>query len=362
MAKAPRQPKPRKERRDKIDYTVWPPFAFEESSDWGKCYSSFLRSAYERGGSTSTLSRYRQALMRFFSDPAKQPQNYTRADVDAFLHQAGRAKGRMGQPNSTGTRNGYLSILNSFYAYSAAYSVVNTETGELESLMSRMSPTSGLKSQKREQPPYKSLNSSELSRFFDQIPLDTLRGIRDRAIFKTLFFTARRVSEIASLKFGDLQETIVFDANGTRRVSTIYHFRGKGRKMIDDTAELAKPAKEAIDWYLLASGRIDDIKASDPLFVGDEAHGGGGKTMRVASIWYNCKKYAKLAGLDHTKISPHSFRHTSARLRMENGAELRDVQKLLRHASIATTDVYVRQLLTESDPNVEVLSARFGNL
>ena len=75
----------------------WPAFAFSETSAWGLCYHAFLRRAFEKSGSQSTLDHYRQALVLFFTEPAKLPDAYTRSDVESFLHYPGRALGRVGR-------------------------------------------------------------------------------------------------------------------------------------------------------------------------------------------------------------------------------------------------------------------------
>jgi integrase len=344
----------------------WERFAFDAESAWGRAVLNFLREKYERSGSQCTLDHYRQALTVYFSDPAKLPDRYTREDVERFLHLPGQALGRVGDAPKIGTINNRLSILSSWYKFVGSYSVQNAATGEPEPLMTRMPPTAGLRQMQREKPPYKALSADELRRLFAAIPRDATRGIRDFAIFTVYFFTARRRSEIVSLTWGDLEQAKLIEAGGGRRSGWLYHYRSKGHKRQDATAEMPQIAMDAILAYLDASGKRKTIQASDPIFttvpgyIGQ--HGYDPKRPLSSQAVYSAvKRYAKAAGLD-ARVSVHSLRHTSARIRYENGSDIREIQRILGHTSLAVTDVYLRELTTTSDPASITLAKQFENL
>ena len=347
------------------DAESWPAFAFTQDSVWGRCYQAFLREKYERSGSQSTLDHYRQALILFFSDPAKLPDCYTREDVETFLHLPGRALGRIGNPPGVGTINNRLSVLSSFYSYAAGYTIAG-EDGTPEPIMQRMSPATGLRHLQRTRPPYKGLTADELRRFFAAIPTETEQGIRDRALFIVYFFTARRRHEIVALRWGDITEEVIAD-HEERRTAYVYRFSGKGHSRESDSAELPKPAYDAIVRYLQVSGKADSIQKTDPVFTTcTDYHGKRGydphRPLQDVTVWHLVKHYASLAGLDPAKVTVHSFRHTSARMRYEDNPDIRAIQQLLRHASLATTHEYIYMLMTVADTGAKLLESRFGKL
>ena len=342
----------------------WEHFAFGPESDWGQCLTAFLRRLHGRSGSRSTLVHYRQVLSLFLSDPAKSPEHYSRADVEAFLHKPGSAHGREGQPVAPGTVNNRLSILRSFYHYAAGYTVDRGHGPE--PLLQHMAPTAGLDHMRVPRRPHRALATDNLRRFFAAIPRDTIQGKRDRALFLTYFYTARRREEIVRLRWGDISEGVVLDGQA-RRKAHIYTFYGKGYGRQADSAELPEPAYNAIMTYLEADGRLATIAPSDPIFITMSDYKGAKghdpqRHLRAQSVWHLAKQYAKRAGLDPAEITVHSFRHSSARMRYEHGSDIRDIQQLLRHQSLATTDLYLRQMITAADPGASLLEQEFGDL
>jgi integrase/recombinase XerD len=148
--------------------------------------------------------------------------------------------------------------------------------------------------------------------------------LRDRALLEALYASGCRVSEVAQLRLGDLNLD-----QGYAKV------KGKGSKQ--RMTPLGVPAIEAIRGYLatvrprLLQGKPD---TEGWVFVSRT-----GKPLRREAIWELVKKYALVAGIPAT-ISPHSLRHSFATHLLAGGADLRQVQEMLGHASIATTQIY----------------------
>ena len=94
---------------------------------------------------------------------------------------------------------------------------------------------------------------------------------------------------------------------------------------------MLRPAIEAVDRYLL---EVRQDGKGEALFVTDK-----GKRIDRNFVWKKVKFYAKCAGITKN-ISPHTLRHSFATHLLENGADLRVIQEMLGHASIATTDRY----------------------
>jgi site-specific recombinase XerD len=359
-----------------LDPTQWVPRGDLDAPPWERCLAHFLRQLYERSRSEKTVRDYRRTLVAFFSSsaqggPPKHPEHYTREDVEDFLHRPSTSPRNNGAAPSTSTMNQRLAILSSFYKFAAAFTVPSPD-GSPRPLLQTSSPTLGLR-HKRPDRTYRAFSEEELDRFFDVIPTDTVKGLRDRAIFLLYFWTARRREEIARLRWGDLEQTTFVDDGGGRRQGWRYRFYGKGRRGEEDLAELPGPAKQAIDRYLVAARRMKSMRPEDPLFVAIGPEQGGGKPgvtlppddlapLTSRAMAHALKQYAQLAGIDARRLSIHSWRHTAAQQRYRAGEDVRSLQGLLRHSNIATTDIYIRGLTGTADPGASLLEKHFAHL
>ena len=147
----------------------------------------------------------------------------------------------------------------------------------------------------------------------------TPKGCRDSAIVEVLYSTGLRVSELVSLRIGDL-----FFGEGYIRVI------GKGDKQ--RIVPIGAVARDKIQLYMELRR---PKRASDAtLFLNNR----GEKLTRVM-VFNIIKQAALLAGIDKP-ISPHTLRHSYATHMLEGGANIRQVQELLGHESISTTEVY----------------------
>ena len=148
--------------------------------------------------------------------------------------------------------------------------------------------------------------------------------LRDRALLELLYATGCRVSELSNLRLRDIHL-------GERYAVC----RGKGDKQ--RIVPLGKRAVEAVEKYLREErGRLAGKRTPAPEWVLLSARG---DRLRRERIWELMKRYAARAGAP-PEISPHSLRHSFATHLLAGGADLRQVQELLGHASIATTQIY----------------------
>ncbi|MEY9932288.1 integrase/recombinase XerC [Catenulispora sp. GP43] len=172
-------------------------------------------------------------------------------------------------------------------------------------------------------------------------PQDPL-ALRDVAILEFLYATAARVSEVCALNLDDVDF-----ARRTARLS------GKGGR--DRTVPFGVPAERALRAWLAAGARGAVLAAA-------RANGGNQKTVTTAATTTNTTTEAVFLGARGSRIDPavvrrlvharlratpntpdtgpHGFRHTAATHLIEGGADLRDVQELLGHATLATTQIY----------------------
>ena len=171
------------------------------------------------------------------------------------------------------------------------------------------------------------LSVDEIKKIFKQSENsdNELLGLRDRCIIELLYSCGLRVSELCELKVNNIQ----FDSN-------VIRFFGKGNK--ERIIPLTFYAKEWLEKYLYQSRQIlSNRKLSDQKYV---FLSNNGKRLTRAAIWQSIKKYVGAAGITKT-VSPHTFRHSFATHLVDGGANLVEIQKLLGHSDISTTEIYV---------------------
>lgn len=147
-------------------------------------------------------------------------------------------------------------------------------------------------------------------------------GVRDVAVLELLYATGVRVGELVGLD--------VDDVDHERRVVRVL---GKGRK--ERSVPFGVPARSSLDrWLRDGRPRLVRPGSGPALFLG--ARGGRIDQRAVRTL-----VHARLADVpDATDVGPHGLRHTAATHLLEGGADLRSVQELLGHASLATTQIY----------------------
>jgi len=153
-------------------------------------------------------------------------------------------------------------------------------------------------------------------------PDRSVKGIRDRAVLETLYGAGLRISELVGLDVDDLDLQ-----EGSVRVL------GKGGKERD--VPIGRYARDAISAYLTrVRPQIVTARSRSALFLNLR----GGRLTRQGCTGI-VQQHAAAAGI-RKKVSPHTFRHSFATHLLEGGADVRVVQELLGHASVATTQVY----------------------
>ena len=185
------------------------------------------------------------------------------------------------------------------------------------------------------------LTVSELERLFGQPNIETLGGVRDRAILELLFSSGLRVSELVGLDRDHI--------NLKRREFMV---RGKGQK--DRPIFISEEAARWVQSYL--DKREDN---SPPLFIrygGRKEIDRTGNHLRLTarSVQRLVSRYALLAGIVK-HVSPHTLRHSFATDLLSNGADIRSVQTMLGHSNISTTQIYTHV----TDPHLKEVHERF---
>ena len=163
----------------------------------------------------------------------------------------------------------------------------------------------------------------ELRRRGTDTPAQTYSHLRDKAVFETLYSTGCRISEALALDWGQIN----FDTGGV--IVT-----GKGAKQ--RLCILGSPAPEALRRLRRAAEAFvpDGGEASRPVFLGLK-----GDRMTPRDAERRMKKWLAAAELP-ADLSPHKLRHSFATHLLDAGADLRSVQEMLGHSSLATTQIY----------------------
>ncbi len=183
-------------------------------------------------------------------------------------------------------------------------------------------PTGRLRPPKTPRRLPKALTIDQVERLLAAPSAEEPLGIRDRALLELLYATGARVSEAVGLDVDDM-------AHGE-----VLRLRGKGSK--ERIVPVGSYARAAVDAYLTrvrpelaAKGR-----ASARLFLGAR-----GAPLSRQSAWLVIRSAAERAQLT-TEVSPHTLRHSFATHLLQGGADVRVVQELLGHSSVATTQIY----------------------
>ncbi|MBS0652552.1 MAG: site-specific tyrosine recombinase XerD [Verrucomicrobia bacterium] len=275
--------------------------------------------ASEKGLSSNTVAAYRRDLEMFFDLlKGKGKQELTEvaeSDVIAFLAQL------KSQQYASSSVCRSLVAVKVFFRFFKREKLISVD------------PTANLDSPKLWQLIPEVLTYKEVDALLKCPDPSDPMGARDRAIFEVMYASGLRVSEVCGLNLFDISENTV-------------RVKGKGGK--ERIIPIAQAAIEAVDHYLIHFRSAPPDQKDVPLFVSSQ-----GKRIDRTLVWQRIKLYGKKAGIDKP-LSPHTLRHSFATHLLENGADLRVIQEMLGHASVATTDRYThisQQHLTQAFSN-----------
>ena len=275
------------------------------------CRDAFLHHMRDfKGASAHTVKAYAEDLSQFIEFAATQGVKDVHAADPALLRAFLAHLQSLGLARASRARK--TATLRSFFSYLAK-----------QSLLPR-SPAVGLSSVKTDRRLPKYLRSDEVESLLAAPDAGTPLGLRDRALLETLYASGMRAGELVTLCVGDVN----YDEGVIRVI-------GKGDK--ERVTLLGRQAVVALQRYI-RKGRPDLVLRADgdsgALFV--NRYGGRLSDRGVRKLF---DRYCGAASA-HLKITPHVLRHTFATHLLSNGADLRLIQELLGHASVATTQMY----------------------
>ena len=175
------------------------------------------------------------------------------------------------------------------------------------------------------------LSQEQLRETLGSMEMQSLEGQRDYAIFNLMARTGLRDIEVSRALVEDIR------LEGGQEVLWI---QGKGRDAKDDFVLLTPEALKPIKAYLKARGRV---KKAEPLFC-SHSDRNRGEALSTRSISRIIKNSMRAVGLDDSRLTAHSLRHTAISLSILGGASLQQAQAMARHTDSKTTLIYVHNL------------------
>jgi site-specific recombinase XerD len=269
----------------------------------------------EKGRSRATIEAYRrdlEALKAWMDDREISLEALSEEDLERYFNEARSAKRAPSTvARAVASTRGWLAYL--------------VDEGHL-----LIDPGARLKGGRRGRTLPKPLGETEIVALLDSIPAETGSDLRDGALLELLYDTGARVSEVAALELSDLD----FDEE-------LLLLTGKGSKQ--RLVPMGATLKRALEEYLGPRGRrsLLGTKKSSKVFLN---HRAGALTRQ--GIDHIIHRRALTVGIDRSRISAHVFRHSCATHMLAHGADIRVVQELLGHASIATTQLYTAVSVT----------------
>lgn len=267
--------------------------------------------AIERGLSENTVQAYRRDLaaysavlaLRGISDPA----TITDADVAAFIHEL---RTRPDRPLTASSMARMLSSVRGWHRFLLDEGIVAVDV------------SAEAKPPKLSMRLPKAISIEQMAAVLAATDGDDIQALRDKALLELLYATGARISEAVGLNVDDVIE------------GDIVRLFGKGNKQ--RIVPVGSYARAAIDAYLVRARPALSMrgKSTPALFLGIRGH-----RVSRQNAWLIIRAAAEKAklGID---ISPHTFRHSFATHLLAGGADVRVVQELLGHSSVATTQIY----------------------
>jgi integrase/recombinase XerD len=301
---------------------------------WGLCYNidtametqinQFLSCLQDdKGYAHNTVEAYRNDLHQFLNFAATERPHLThwgRVDKPLLLEFITHLKER-GYTASSVARK--IAVLKTFYHFLTERNIITED------------PTATLGSPKVQKRVPQILAPDEVDRLL-AAPANhgTPKGLRDRAILELLYASGVRVTELVSLDI----DAVDLDARTVQ-------CKGKGAKL--RVIPITERAADALSDYLRRGRSVLTTDEESALFVNPH-----GERLTRQGLWLIIKEYVKEADIKNP-VTPHTLRHSFAVRQLNDGSDLHDVQRLLGHANITTTQMYARLANAPADQEAE---------
>lgn len=273
----------------------------------------------ERCLSRNTASAYLndlQNLLLYFNPKGASVLTLSSTDLISYI-------AMLGVKNTSVARK--ISAIKQFYSFLTSEGIIHAN------------PAADLQRPKIGQFLPKSLDLCDVEALLDAASEDsTPHGIRDCCILEMMYSTGMRVSEVLGIKM-----EAILAANINEAPESVISISGKGNK--ERMVVINYRATNALRRYLA----LGTAQKSNYLFPSHKEKAKA-KHLTRQMFFISLKKLAARAGIDPSQVSPHKLRHSFASHMLQNGAELRIVQSMMGHSSIASTQIYTKVLSTQA--------------
>lgn len=284
----------------------------------------------EKNYTQNTIAAYRNDLTQFYQflteeDNAAEPQSWSEVDKQRIVGFILYLKERK-YASSTVARK--VAAIKSYFHYLHDEGIIAED------------PTVGLESPQVKKHLPKAISVEDIERLLaEPTKSDSPKALRDTALLEVLYATGMRVTEIVSLNVSDVDleaGTVLCSGKGDReRLVPIYD---RATQVLAEYLEEGRP-------------KLLSDPEEEALFLNHR-----GRRLTRQGLWLIIKHYVEEVGIEG-EVTPHTLRHSFATHMLHGGAKLRDVQKLLGHANISTTQVYtqvtrdhLREVYNEAHP------------
>jgi integrase/recombinase XerD len=271
----------------------------------------------EKGYAENTIAAYQNDLNQFYEylqteKAVEKPESWDEVDKSVVVGYIERLKKNGDYASSTVARK--VAAIKSFFHFLVA-------EGEIKE-----DPTFALDSPKVKKRLPKAITPDEIEKLLQAPAKESgSKALRDSALLEMLYASGMRVTELVSLDLSDVE----FENGGKVRV------RSKRSSAREREIPITESALRVLKDYI-KNGReqlLHDLN-EPALFVNNR-----GQRLTRQGLWLIIKHYVETVGIS-TEVTPHTLRHSFAAHKLSQGKSLQDIQKLLGHANISTTQVY----------------------
>ncbi|WP_336865231.1 tyrosine-type recombinase/integrase [Peribacillus frigoritolerans] len=280
-------------------------------------YNQFVRDCRIRNLSDHTFRYYKNELLKFCkrlerNEVDTSPTNITEEMIKEIV-----ILGMMNEGKKEATINANLRAIRSFFNFleKEGYIIEN--------------PVKDVKLVKQKKTIIQTFSRDQIHQLLRQPDRSTFTGIRDYTLMMFLLETGVRVRELC-----DIQTTDINFTDGVVRID------GKGNK--ERHVPIQKTTKKQLANYLQIRGQLD----TKTLFVNID-----NDPLAIRAIQTAIQKYGRMAGIINVRCSPHTFRHTFAKMSVQNGADVFSLQAVLGHTSMDMVRNYVNMFSNEVRDN-----------
>lgn len=174
------------------------------------------------------------------------------------------------------------------------------------------------------------LTEREIDKLFKVLDETTPIGKRDTAIVYSMLYAGLSEIEIVRANVQDLEQTLL---------GWYLRVQGKGRQVKDQQVALDPPVMDKIRGYMSTR---KNLRPSSPLFV-SHGHRSDGKRLTTRSVRSRIRGHLKEAKILRPGVTPHSLTHTAALIWLNDGLDIEEVKKRMRHGTLETTMIYLRK-------------------